>query len=227
MDNNKMAESAVLPALPEWMKFDDLGGKVPSEIRTAFNAHAREAWTMGLDAGMEHAPAAVESTLPDLARLLGTASKDGKAVKLSAIAAGTLYNALRTPAPAARDHGADMDLARRIGMLLAQKTTISPVTAGKLAVDIVQMLRSSAAEAVHKGRWMKVADQLPPESARVLTCGPEFEEAGNDFWVASANFDVVTGFFDFGDDEDEEHYQPSHWIPMIQLPAAPTAGSAT
>ena len=94
MDKQKLTEHAVLPALPEWAKFDDLGGKVPSEIRTAFDAHAREAWTMGLDYGMAHAPAADETTLPDLVRLLNFASKEERAVKLSPLAAGTLFNAL-------------------------------------------------------------------------------------------------------------------------------------
>lgn len=99
---NISANTGPLPPLPEWTKRDDLGGLVPSEIRAAFDAHAREAWTMGLDYGMAHAPAADETTLPDVVRLLGAASKDGKAVKLSAIAAGTLYNAMTTgPAPAA------------------------------------------------------------------------------------------------------------------------------
>ncbi|RFP19153.1 hypothetical protein [Duganella sp. BJB475] len=36
--------------------------------------------------------------------------------------------------------GAEMDMARRIGMHLATTTTIDAVTAGKLAVDIVKML---------------------------------------------------------------------------------------
>lgn len=85
-------ELAVLPTRPEphWKA----NGSFSAE---QLDAHAREAWTMGLDYGMEHAPAAVETELPDLARLLGTASKEGKAVKLSAIAAGTLYNAMTTP----------------------------------------------------------------------------------------------------------------------------------
>lgn len=93
-------EVDVLPPIPEWAKSDSLGGLVPSEIREELRAHARHAWYMGLDVGMRDAPAAYETTLPDLARLLGAASKEDKAVKLSPIAAGTLYNAVTTAAPA-------------------------------------------------------------------------------------------------------------------------------
>ncbi len=31
-----------LPPLPEWTKMDDLGGKVPSEVRTAFYDYGRQ-----------------------------------------------------------------------------------------------------------------------------------------------------------------------------------------
>lgn len=214
MEKQKLHEQRPIPELPAPAGDITVNWGTPQQrsvdgySATQMDAHAREAWTMGLDAGMEHAPAAVETTLPDLARLLGTASKEGKAVNLSAIAAGTLYNAMTSaaaaqpvpsatplhvpghaghiftgndlasmksqaqqraadganwsmdvgcmfvlamierieasaapaPAPAPTNHAAEMDLARRIGMLLANKTTISPVTAGKPAVDIIKML---------------------------------------------------------------------------------------
>lgn len=94
--------SNVLPALPEWVKL------APREVSVEFLAYGREAWTMGLDYGMAHAPAADETTLPDLARLLKSAAIAGNAVKLSHIAAGTLYNAMTSAPAAARDACAEM-----------------------------------------------------------------------------------------------------------------------
>lgn len=38
-----------LPELPEWSKMDDLGGLVPSEIRTALRAHAEAARRLALE----------------------------------------------------------------------------------------------------------------------------------------------------------------------------------
>ena len=89
MDKKKLTEHAVLPARPEphWKA----NGSFSVD---QLDALAREAWTMGLDYGMAHAPAADETTLPDLMHLLNFASKEERAVKLSPIAAGTLYNAM-------------------------------------------------------------------------------------------------------------------------------------
>ena len=97
-------ESGVLPPLPAPAGDIYVNWGTPQQSladgfsAAQMDAHAREAWTAGLDYGMAHAPAAVETRLPDLARLLGTASKEGKAVKLSPIAAGAIYNAMTSGA---------------------------------------------------------------------------------------------------------------------------------
>ena len=100
MEKQKLTENAVLPPLPAPAGEITVCWGTPQQTfadgfsAAQMDARARAAWTMGLDYGMTHAPAADETMLPDLARLLGTASKEGKAVKLSPIAAGTLYNAM-------------------------------------------------------------------------------------------------------------------------------------
>lgn len=100
MEKQKLYEQRPIPELPAPAGDITVNWGTPQQrsvdgySAAQMDAHAREAWTMGLDYGMAHAPAAVETTLPDVTRLLGTASKEGKAVKLSPIAAGTLYNAV-------------------------------------------------------------------------------------------------------------------------------------
>lgn len=93
-------EQGALPALPDWCFRDDLGGLVPSEIRTALNEHARAAWNMGLDAGLLHAPAVTDIGLPELRDHLATAKVMGRSITLSPAAAGALHLAMTKPPPA-------------------------------------------------------------------------------------------------------------------------------
>lgn len=118
--NNQPRPAAVeqgpLPALPDWCYRDDLGGLVPSEIRTALNEHARAAWNMGLDAGLLHAPAVTDTGLPELRDHLATAKVIDRSITLSAAAAGALHLAMTTPPkqPAARQSDALVDWAAYI-----------------------------------------------------------------------------------------------------------------
>lgn len=99
--NNQPRPAAVeqgpLPALPDWCYRDDLGGLVPSEIRTALNEHARAAWNMGLDTGLLHAPAVTDTDLPELRDHLATAKVMDRSITLSPAAADALYLATTTP----------------------------------------------------------------------------------------------------------------------------------
>lgn len=93
-------ENDPLPALPGWSKLDDLGGLVPSQIRSALNSHARTAWNMGLNAGLLHAPTITDTGLPELRVHLATAKVMGSSITLSPAAAGALHLAMTTPPPA-------------------------------------------------------------------------------------------------------------------------------
>jgi len=106
-------EQGALPALPDWCFRDDLGGLVPSEIRTALNDHARAAWNMGLDAGLLHAPAITDTGLPELRDHLATAKIMDRSITLSLAAAAALHLAMTTPPqqPAARQSAALVDWA--------------------------------------------------------------------------------------------------------------------
>lgn len=95
--HDRFKSAAVLPALPEWCYRDDLGGLMPSEIRTALNEHARAAWNMGLDAGLPHAPAVTDTGLPELRDHLATAKVMDRTITLSPAAAGALHLAMTTP----------------------------------------------------------------------------------------------------------------------------------
>lgn len=101
-------EQGALPALPDWCYRDDLGGLVPSEIRTALNEHARAAWNMGLNACLLHAPAVTDTGLPELRDHLTTAKVMDRSVTLSPAAAGALHLAMTTPPPASPDVCAEM-----------------------------------------------------------------------------------------------------------------------
>lgn len=106
-------EQGALPPLPEWSFRDDLGGRVPSEIRTALNEQARDAWNLGLNAGLLHAPTITDTGLPELRDHLATAKVMGSSVTLSPAAAGALYRAMTMPAqqPTARQSDALVDWA--------------------------------------------------------------------------------------------------------------------
>ena len=99
IDKNDMTATGPLPALPDWCFRDDLGGLVPSEIRTALNDHARTSWNMGLDAGLLHAPAVTDTGLCELRDHLSTAKVMNRSITLSPAAAGALHLAMTTPAP--------------------------------------------------------------------------------------------------------------------------------
>jgi hypothetical protein len=94
---NIAAVSGPLPPLPEWAQRDDLGGLVPSQIREALADHARTAWNMGLNYGLQHAPAVTDIGLSELRDLLKAACVSGQPINLSHLAAGALYHAIATP----------------------------------------------------------------------------------------------------------------------------------
>jgi len=112
-EKNSAPTAGPLPALPDWCYRDDLGGLVPSEIRTALNDHARAAWNIGLDAGLLHAPAITDTGLPELRDHLATAKIMDRSITLSSAAAAALYLAMTTPPkqPAARQSAALVDWA--------------------------------------------------------------------------------------------------------------------
>jgi len=103
-------EQGALPALPDWCYRDDLGGLVPSEIRTALNEHARAAWNMGVDAGLLNAPAVTDTGLCELRDHLATAKVMDRSITLSPAAAGALHLAMTTP-PAPPEPGAAPQVA--------------------------------------------------------------------------------------------------------------------
>jgi hypothetical protein len=113
IDKNDMTATGPLPALPDWSFRDDLGGLVPSEIRTALNEHAHAAWNMGLDAGLLHAPAVTDTGLCELRDHLATAKVMAHSITLSPAAASALHLAMTTPPqqPAARQSAALVDWA--------------------------------------------------------------------------------------------------------------------
>jgi len=112
--NNQPRPAAVeqnpLPTLPDWCFRDDLGGLVPSEIRTALTDHARTSWNMGLDAGLLHAPAVTDTGLPELRDHLATAKVMDRSITLSPAAAAALHLAMTTP-PAPPEPGAEPQVA--------------------------------------------------------------------------------------------------------------------
>lgn len=94
--NAQDISNSPLPPLPEWAKRDDLGGMLPSQVREALTDHARTAWNMGLNYGLQHAPAVTDIGLPELRDLLNTAQLSGQPINLSAAAAGALHLAMTT-----------------------------------------------------------------------------------------------------------------------------------
>lgn len=66
--------------------------------------------------------------------------------------------------------------------------------------------------------WIKCSDKPPQDGQEVLATGFKFENENNDRWYESAIYRAREDFFDFCDDQHEEHYQPTHWQ---LLPDAP------
>lgn len=90
---------SILPPLPEWSTRDDLGGLIPSQVRESLAEHARTAWNMGLNYGLQHAPAIANTGLPELRDYLACAARAGTSTTLSAGAARALHHAMTTGAP--------------------------------------------------------------------------------------------------------------------------------
>lgn len=209
-----------LPPIPKWAE---------GEVRAAFDAYGREAWTMGLDVGMRDAPAADETTLPDLARLLGTASKEGKDVKLSAVAAGTLYNAMTTAAPpvpapvseAAREGHVSLDEAMASGELQQLKTEARALAAdgGNWSMDVgcmfvLAMIDRIEASAADVARLDFVLDNS------VFICTIDHGMYQLMTQDADEEYHVMSG-------EGEAFKTKRAAVDAAMLAAAPIAGSAT
>lgn len=95
------AESNVLPPLPAGAYSHFEFGRTGGPMWRSFSAdqmtdHARTAWNMGLNYGLQHAPAVNDIGLPELRDLLKASSISGEPINLSSAAAGALHRALTT-----------------------------------------------------------------------------------------------------------------------------------
>lgn len=192
-EKNSAAPAGPLPALPDWCYRDDLGGLVPSEIRTALNEHARAAWNMGLNEGLLHAPAITYTGLPELRDNLATAKVTGNSITLPPAAAGALHLAMTTPpsqttahrAGALADWSAHMDgpelqeLKAEAQALAADGTNWSIEVGCMFVLAMIERIESRAAAP-------QVAGYIEPQDL------PRLGNCRTTLWAAKQSPDAVS-----------------------------------
>ncbi|MBV6321940.1 hypothetical protein [Duganella violaceipulchra] len=105
-ENNTGAAPGALPPLP------NLARMAPHELNSALLEFGSAAWHMGLDVGLEHAPAVTDTGLLELRDHLAAAAQDNQAITLSPVAASALHHAMTTPSAASSPAGEAMQEAR-------------------------------------------------------------------------------------------------------------------